>query len=468
VRLSNNGGGSWTTAGTQTTVATASYSTNGFTDICADVTTFVSGTISVTISTGLNTGAVGPAGPPGSGGGISSPVIYNQSIDAFNRTGTGLGANWTAYLNGINTTPGAAVGSTASFENASAYTAVTTVRAQEVRCSIGSLNGATDFPGCALEISGTPTTSVTFYVCQENSTTLNIARVVGAANGSNGVSTVLATTAVTGVAGDVLDFGIVGNTLTCVRNFATTPITLQVNDATPIATGAPGVMFFGNVATISSFTLINPVLPASATANIVFDGNSIIASNGNGSSGTDPATDFLYLPYTGAYVTNLGVSAKCLGVGCAAANAGTIETNLATLTSVINPLFVAGKKNILVASFICTNDLANGGRTTAQCLTDLTTYVTTAHAQGWKVIVIPEISRSATLVPATDVKVGIMSTLEVANSAGADAVVVLPISVTATGSSQDTWLFNADQVHPVELFHIDVLARALIATLSKF
>ncbi len=92
VRESNNGGGSWTTAGTQTTVATASYSTNGFTDICADVTTYTSGTISITISTGLNTGPVGPAGPAASGSGISSvpalpgsctpPSIVYLNVDA--------------------------------------------------------------------------------------------------------------------------------------------------------------------------------------------------------------------------------------------------------------------------------------------------------------------------------------------------------------------------------------------------
>ena len=71
VRESNNGGGSWSTAGTQSAVGTSSYSTNGFTDICADVTTYTSGTISITISTGLNTGPQGPAGPSGAGGGIT-------------------------------------------------------------------------------------------------------------------------------------------------------------------------------------------------------------------------------------------------------------------------------------------------------------------------------------------------------------------------------------------------------------
>jgi hypothetical protein len=53
VRESNNGGGTWTTAGTVTSAGTTTYSTNGFTDFCADLTTYTSGTFQLTISTGL-------------------------------------------------------------------------------------------------------------------------------------------------------------------------------------------------------------------------------------------------------------------------------------------------------------------------------------------------------------------------------------------------------------------------------
>jgi hypothetical protein len=72
IRLSNNGGGSWTTNSTTTTAGTTSISTNGFTDICADVTTYTSGSFAVTITTGLNTGPQGPAGPAGSGSGSAA------------------------------------------------------------------------------------------------------------------------------------------------------------------------------------------------------------------------------------------------------------------------------------------------------------------------------------------------------------------------------------------------------------
>lgn len=69
IRMSNNGGGSWATQGTQTSAGTVSYPSNGFTDVCADVTTYTSGNFGVTITTGLNTGPVGPQGPPGTGSG---------------------------------------------------------------------------------------------------------------------------------------------------------------------------------------------------------------------------------------------------------------------------------------------------------------------------------------------------------------------------------------------------------------
>lgn len=67
IRVSTNGGGSWTTNATTTSAGNTSVATNGFTDICADVTTFTSGSFAVTISTGLNTGPQGPVGPAGSG-----------------------------------------------------------------------------------------------------------------------------------------------------------------------------------------------------------------------------------------------------------------------------------------------------------------------------------------------------------------------------------------------------------------
>jgi hypothetical protein len=62
VRTSNNGGATWTTAGTQTGVGTSSYTTNGFTDVCADVTTYASGIIQLTVTTGVGVNGAASAG----------------------------------------------------------------------------------------------------------------------------------------------------------------------------------------------------------------------------------------------------------------------------------------------------------------------------------------------------------------------------------------------------------------------
>ena len=67
VYLSNNNGATWTSAGTQAATGTATYATNGYTDVCAAATTYSSGTVSVTITTGTT-------GPGGQGSGPSSAV----------------------------------------------------------------------------------------------------------------------------------------------------------------------------------------------------------------------------------------------------------------------------------------------------------------------------------------------------------------------------------------------------------
>ena len=476
IRLSNNGGGSWTTNNTTTSAGTTSISTNGFTDICADVTTFTSGSFAVTITTGLNTGPVGPAGPPGSGSGISSVpgnlALLNTTIDAFNRVGA-LGANWTTYLNGFTLTSGLASATTASQYNLAAYTGVTTVPTQTVKCVVGTLNGTTTDPFCAVRISGTPTTSVNFYACELNTTTLTLVKVTGASNASTGTTTVFggAGVSVSGAVGQVITLSIVGNTLTCTLNSLTNSL-LQAEDTTsPLTTGFPGIGSLSSPAALSTFTLINPTVPGGAVQNIVFDGDSIIAANGQGSTGTDPATSYLFLQKTPVYVTNLGESGKCLGIACNAATVGTMPSMLTTGTSVVDTLCVPGITNIVVI-FGGSNDLAQASpRTPAQVNADLTTYVAARHANvgcPWKVVSVPVLSRGCTTAPTIDPNIQVYDALVYANSAGADAVVQLPFSVTGAAASCSTALWNADVIHPLEITHIDVLARAFSATLSKF
>jgi hypothetical protein len=409
-------------------------------------------------------------GSSGSGTTTSTAVFYNQAVDSFGRTAGNLGSNWTNYLNGLSVTPGTVIGTTASQLNVAAYTGQSSVPTQTVRVSIRSLNGTTDSIGPAVRISGTVGTSVSFYTCVEESTTMILEKIVGASNSSVGTVTSLASTSITGTAGDYLTLSDIGNTLTCVRNTGAANTFLQVNDASsPLTSGAPGIAMYNDVATLSQFTFMSAGSPSGALENIVFDGDSIIAANGNGSTGTDPATSYLYLPTTPAYVTNLGVPSKCLGVTCAATNSGNIESMLTTGTSVVDTLYnsTSGVKNICVI-FAGTNDIYTASRTPTQVYTDLTTYITARHSVGWKVVVVPALSRIATSGVATDSSEAQYSALIQANTAGADAVVTLPIYLIGVGASQNTILFNTDQVHPTEITHIEILARALNATLSKF
>src|SRR5208282_6364523 len=68
VEESNNGGTTWVTAATLSTVGTTTYVTNGFTDIRVRCSAFVSGVANVTLSTGLQQVA---SVVSGSAGGIS-------------------------------------------------------------------------------------------------------------------------------------------------------------------------------------------------------------------------------------------------------------------------------------------------------------------------------------------------------------------------------------------------------------
>jgi hypothetical protein len=401
----------------------------------------------------------------GCGGGQQNPILINQTTDFFNRTGT-LGSNWTAYLNSFSVSPGVTAGQTASLYNAAAYTGTTSNPTQTCRIVVAVLNGSTDYVGCALRISGTPATSVNFYACVENSTSLTIYKVTGASNGSDPSTVVMGGSGlvITGVPGDYLVFGVVGNTLTCERNNNLSLI--QVNDASsPFTTGYPGIAQVGNVANIGPVTFTNAPMPSGGSVNMVFDGDSITSANGNGSPNTDPMVNFLYYPSTGAWATSLGVSSKCLGIVCNATTSGVIESMLTTGTTAVDPLYVPGVKNIVVI-WGGTNDIANG-QTPAQVLTNLTTYVAARHAVGWKVAVIQTLSRISTINPLVDRAISVYNAGVLSNTAGADLVIPMPPAVALPGSSANTILFNADQTHPTQLSHIDIFAKVISAYISR-
>ena len=92
VRESNNGGSSWTTAGTISSAGTTSYSTNGFTDFCVDVTSYVSGAAGVTIFTGASGG--GSSGGGGAPSGPAGGVVTVNGSGGFGTTISSPAGQW--------------------------------------------------------------------------------------------------------------------------------------------------------------------------------------------------------------------------------------------------------------------------------------------------------------------------------------------------------------------------------------
>jgi GDSL-like Lipase/Acylhydrolase family len=393
-----------------------------------------------------------------SGGGISALNYATPNLTSDFFAGSSLNANWTTYLNSITVSGGVATGSNATQLNTAALTGVNSVNsAQYMTVVVGTIGTVS----AALRISGTPTTNVSFYACTETSTILEIQKVVGAANGNTGTNTVLTSATITALAGDRITFSIVGSDMTCQRN-GSSNVPLQVHD-TSLTTGFPGISTFQNVGTLTSAVFTNPACPTTAAECIVADGDSITAANGNGSNNTDPYTTYLQVPATNTFVSNLGVSSKCVGVVCS-----TFDSMLTTGTSVTDTLCKTGGKNIVVIMG-GTNDIAIGSRTAAQAYADLTTYVTNRHAAAgcnWKVVIVPQVSRANGA--ATDQSIQALNALIYANTAGADAVVDLPATLRVNGASGNAALFNTDNIHPTELAHINIIAKAVSQQITKF
>lgn len=407
---------------------------------------------------GTPPGAYSSVGSGGGGGGGATRLLNtNTSLDVFDRTGANLGANWTDYANSWVPNSGSAHGTTAAQWNISAYTGVTSVATQSSRIVVLTLNGTTDGVGAAVRIGGTAHTNASAYICYETSTQLALAKLTAVTDSAATFTSLNTAVTITGAVGDTIELSVVGNTLTCNRNNWANMV--QANDASsPLTTGSPGVVQNNNVATESSFILTNPVLPAGADANIVFDGDSITGGFGIAMPWSSVVS---YGAATNPYGANLGVSGKGLNFARAITGDGSMESMITTLPTAVNPLYVSGKKNILVI-WACTNDLAAGGRTAAQCYTDLQSYVSTAHTQGWKVVVVPLLSENG-----SDTKMQAFNELLFSNSSFADAVVSLPKALTATQSYTNTTLFQADGIHPTQFAASSIIAPAISTAIGK-
>lgn len=398
-------------------------------------------------------GGYSSGGTSGGGGNEVTP-LPNTSLDVFDRSGANLGSNYTDYVNSWVPNSGAAHGTTAALFDVSAYTGATSVSGyQEARVVVAALNGSTDQIGAAVRIGGTAHTSASFYACSETSTALKLFKVTGATDSSLGTITSLHTdVAITAAVGDILDVTVVGGTVTC--NWDNWANSIQGTDGSPLSGGSPGVEQIGNVAEISSFILTSGALAANADLNLVFDGDSITV----GYPAAVPASAAIRVGgYKNPSMTNVAVPSKALGVS----NSG-IETMLSTGTSVVDPLFKSGIKNILVI-WGCSNDLALDSRTAAQCYADLQTYVSARHTTGWKVIVVTLLSRTGS----ADAPMQQFNELLLANSSFADALVTLPVGLIGTHAYSNATLFSADGIHPTQLTQLTILAPLLSSAIGR-
>jgi len=163
----------------------------------------------------------------------------NSAYENATRANGAIGSNWTIEQNGLNIASNQIQGTTAAQSNSGFWNANSFSPVQFAQATITALNGTSDFPGVTVLASGAGSSS-TYYDCVENSTTVFMQRVVNAG------TTNLTSTASTGAVGDILRLEIgPGGVLTCYKNGA---VALTAAD-TQIASGSPGLLISGNVAT---------------------------------------------------------------------------------------------------------------------------------------------------------------------------------------------------------------------------
>jgi hypothetical protein len=198
------------------------YTNGGFSDV-------ISGTLTANRAQTL----------PDVAGYIPVTSYVNSAYDSATRANGSIGTNWTLQQNGLNIASNQIQGTTAAQSNSGFWNVNAFSPVQFAQATITALNGTTDFPGITVLASGSGATA-TYYDCVENSTTIFIQRVVNAG------TTNLNSTASAGAVGDLLRLEVApGGSLTCFKNGA---VALTATD-TQIASGSPGLLISGNVAT---------------------------------------------------------------------------------------------------------------------------------------------------------------------------------------------------------------------------
>ena len=168
----------------------------------------------------------------------------NSAYDNANRANGAIGSNWTVTNNGINISSNNFVGTVTNTNDVAYWNANPFSVAQFSQATITALNGTTDFPGVAVLLSGSGS-STHGYNCIEDTANIFIQSIAGLTN------TTLTSAATTGAPGDILRLETDGlGHLTCYKNGA---VVLTATDTT-YTSGAPGLFLFGTVATAKNWS----------------------------------------------------------------------------------------------------------------------------------------------------------------------------------------------------------------------
>ncbi|HET7748756.1 MAG TPA: hypothetical protein VFK81_05210, partial [Terriglobales bacterium] len=222
-------------------IANANSASLGSSGVTANQFNYVNGGFTDTISGALTTNRAQTI--PDVTGYIPVTSYLNSAYDNAARANGAIGANWTVANNGINIASNNFVG-TAGTNDVAYWSASPFSNVQFSQVTLTALNGTTDFPGIAVLLSGSGS-STHGYNCVEDTTNIFIQRINGTSN------TTLTSASTTGVAGDILRLEVdpAGN-LTCYKNGVST---LTVNDTT-YTSGSPGLFLFGTVSTAKNWS----------------------------------------------------------------------------------------------------------------------------------------------------------------------------------------------------------------------
>lgn len=318
---------------------------NGIGILIGVESSFASGTAGIHVWDQNNAGGVVNLGPWAAGN-LNAFAGVNAS-DSFVRANGPLGTNWIQCAKSINVVSNNAQGTFAaggSPANLAAYCGTNEFLPDQVaQATVTALNGTTDVVGPAVRISGTTTASAnasvlcSCYCLVESTTTLFLEKVTQ--NQSGGATfTVLAQIAITGVAGDVLKLQVKGTSLTSSRNGVVVP-SLTLTDSSLIG-GNPGMLMYGNVATLGSFSAGSLVHGISGSVGVPFatvswtgtsSGSVTADGSGNYNTGevladgsytiTPSLTGYVFNPVNsnqtvaGADITGVNFTAKSTGGG---------------------------------------------------------------------------------------------------------------------------------------------------------